>query len=280
MSEHWHPQNGILAPILGVSALLEEWLSINDRVILLATDDLRRWQLGGLSANPRARIVGQSGELLTQLAAGVAATGSHAAMIAPVDQLRGTLAPGALAIAVSDSGWGEAELKADYSLLPADVHQASAMLKWSFKRLSEGESILIHAHSRPVPLIWAPTTVYDPDRWVTVGSGSTLVLAVGSAMASVRQVMESGVDSVRAVSINETDPDEASRKAVRALTVGTNRIVVVRPPGSGDWIIELLADIKKPAVECVLKPDWRGAIDYTSSDHQSSVANAIKKAAR
>lgn len=279
MSEQWHPHNGQLAPALGVSAAIEEWLATSGEASLLATDDLRRWQLGGLLAHPQARVVGATGELLLPLLRGLIGAGHRGIVVAPTDQIVGNLPPGSLAIAVSDAGFGETTARADYTLWPADVHQAAAMTRWALQTIMSGESVIIHVSSRPVPLVWAPNTSFNPDRWVAVGSGDTLVLAFGSAMATVRAAVEGASIKARCFNMVDCAGDLAARQAVRALVVGSSRVIVVRPPGSADWIVESLTTIKKSFEDVLLKPDWRGAIDFGEDDQVRLVKQALKKRA-
>lgn len=279
MSEQWHPHNGQLAPVLGVSSVLEEWLAVSPRASLLATDDLRRWQLGSLLAHPQARVVGATGELLLPLLRGLIGAGNQGAIIAPTDQILGTLPPGSLAIAVADTGFGASAARADYAFCPADVHQATAAVRWALSAVEKGESVLINVSGEPVPLVWSPNTKFDPDRWVAVGSGDTLVLAFGSAMATVRAAVESDKVKARCFNLVDCAGDLAARQAIRALTVGCSRVIVVRAPGCGEWLVESLSTIKKTYQDIVLKPDWRGHLDYGDGEQIKTVKRALKKTA-
>jgi hypothetical protein len=243
----------------------------------LATDDLRRWQLGGLLGHDRVKIVGQAGDLLLGLARGIVAAERRVVIIAPGQQLIGQLAPGCVAVAVSDDGYTAAAVTADYVLWPADVHQAAAALRWALTAAAEGSSVVLQVVSHPVPLIWSPNTKFSPDRWVTVGAGDTLVLAFGSTMAPLRAVMEQGKKSIRAINITDCVGDQAARQAVRALTVGSTKVVIIRSPEQGGWLAETLRTIKKDYTDVVLKPDWRGIVEYTDADHVKAISDALKK---
>lgn len=279
MSEQFHPHNGQLAPVLGVSAALAEWLGVDASGYVLATDDLRRWQLGGLLDQPRARSVGLIAEALIPLAAGVLAADRRSVLIAPAERLRGRLPAGCVAIAVQDDGWSQAAVEADHQLVAADIHLAGAMTRWALRATQSGESIVIHCASRAVPLIWSPSTQFDPDRWVMTGAGSITALVIGSAMAPVRTVMEQG-QKLRAVAIADVGGGSEARQAIRTLIVGGQTVLVIRPPKGGEWVVDTITAMKKTVHDLVLKPDWRGVVDYTDQTHVQAIERLLKKIVR
>lgn len=270
MKARLHPHNASLAPLLGLTQVVEESLAANGRVYLLTSNHLKLWQLGGLlHLGQRVRQVGSLSTLLS-LASGVVKAGGVPLVLAPVETLQGELVPGAVVIGVSDGisqsiPGGVCRVSGDYLLAPADVHQAASALRWALGKMREMESVYIQVSARPVPLVWAAHTEYSPDRWLPLGQGDSAMFAIGSALPVARAAMEalkSKNRGVRVVPITELRGDAASRRAVRRLATGAKRLVIVRPPAVGEWVEEALETVGKTKV-VLLNTDSQQRLQYS-----------------